>query len=154
MIEHIDFKTARCIIELGGGDGVITKHILKRMHPEAKLITFEILPQFCDLLRKIDDKRLIVAEDSAENIQKYLQEQGFAEADGVVSALPTVNMPKDLAHRIVTASRDSLKLGGWYSQLHYSLLNKDLYEEVFDDSRYELVLVNVPPAFIFYCQKK
>ena len=32
-IDRIDFTTARTIVELGAGDGVITKHILERLPP-------------------------------------------------------------------------------------------------------------------------
>ena len=32
MIKHVDFKTANVIVELGAGDGVITKHILSLIH--------------------------------------------------------------------------------------------------------------------------
>ena len=29
MVKHVDFENAHTIVELGAGDGVITKHILK-----------------------------------------------------------------------------------------------------------------------------
>lgn len=154
LIKGIDFDTAKCIVELGGGDGVVTKHILENMRADTKLITFEILPQFCDLLRKLNDDRLIVAQDSAENIQKYLVENGFDKADYVVSTLPFVNIPEDIGTRILNASKDNLKTGGIFSQLNYSLLTKDLYESVFGNVKYDFIMRNVPPAFILTCVKK
>lgn len=154
LIKGIDFDHAKCIVELGGGDGVVTKHILENMGANTKLITFEILPQFCDLLRNLNDDRLIVAQDSAENIQKYLVENGFEKADYVVSTLPFVNIPEDVGTRILNAAKDNLKMGGIFSQLNYSLLTKDLYESVFGNVKHDFIMRNVPPAFILTCVKK
>jgi phospholipid N-methyltransferase len=148
MIEEVNFDTAKCIVELGGGDGVVTKHILKNLKGDTKLITFEILPQFCELLRNLNDDRLIVAEDSAENIKKHLKANGFEKADYVISTLPIVNIPEEIGERIVTAARDNLVDGGLYMQLHYSLLAKHLYEKVFGNIVHKFVVRNVPPAFI------
>lgn len=154
LIEGIDFDNAKCIVELGGGDGVVTKHILKNMKSDTKLITFEILPKFCDLLRGFNDDRLIVAEDSAENIQKWLTDNGFEKADYVVSTLPFVNIPEDIGTRILNAAKDSLKTNGVFSQLNYSLLTKDLYESVFGNVDFDFIMRNVPPAFILKSVKR
>lgn len=154
MIEEVDFDNAKCIIELGGGDGVVTKHILKKLKGDTKLITFEILPKFCELLKNLNDDRLIIAEDSAENIRKHLLANGFEKADYVISTLPIVNLPEDLGERIVTAARDNLVDDGLYMQLHYSLLVKDLYEKVFGNVVYKFVVRNVPPAFIMKSVKE
>jgi phospholipid N-methyltransferase len=154
MVEDVDFSNAKCIVELGGGDGVVTKHILKRLQGDTKLITFEILPQFCEMLRELDDERLIVAEDSAENIQQHLKAHGFQQADYVISTLPIVNIPEDIALRIVRAAKDSLKPNGLYVQLHYSLLVKSLYEKVFGNVAVKFVVRNVPPAFILRSRKR
>ncbi|MEM1215016.1 MAG: ribosomal RNA adenine dimethylase, partial [Bacteroidota bacterium] len=51
MLKGIDFSKAKFLVELGAGDGVVTKHILKRMRPDARLLAFEVQPDFCELLR-------------------------------------------------------------------------------------------------------
>ena len=68
MLKPVDFKQAKVIVELGAGDGVLTREILKKMHANARLLCFEINPEFCKILNEIKDKRLILIEDSAENI--------------------------------------------------------------------------------------
>lgn len=153
LIEGIDFESARCIVELGGGDGVVTKHILKNMKSHTKLITFEVLPKFCDLLRGFNDDRLIVAEDSAENIQKWLNDNGFEKADYVVSTLPFVNIPEDVGTRILNAAKDNLKTDGVFSQLNYTLLTRDLYQSIFGNVDFDFIMRNIPPAFILKCIK-
>ncbi len=148
MIRQIDFSKVQCIVELGAGDGVITKEILSKMTPDAKLISFEINPHFCEDLYEIKDDRLIVINDSAEKIAEYLTIHGFGFADHVISALPFSSLPLNLGESIVTKSRDALKTGGLYVQIHYSLHRKPLYERIFGNVDWELTFINVPPAFI------
>ncbi len=152
MIQYVDFENADLIVELGAGDGVITEHILEAMRPDSRLMVFEILDQFCDKIRGIDDERLIVINDSAEHIGKYLKEYGFEQAYDVVSAIPFVALPKELAKTILSEVKKHIRPGGNYSQLHYSTLVKGLYEEFFGEVEIEFVPLNFPPAFIHYCK--
>lgn len=154
MIKHVDFDNAKVIVELGAGDGVITKHILAAMHPNTKLLAFEVNKAFCDLIRQIDDPRLIVVEDSAENIQHYLDQIGAKEIDYVVSAIPFVSLPDELGYDIISKCRDLLKNGGRFIQVHYSLLAKKLYTKIFGEVDINFVPVNIPPAFVLVCEKK
>src|SRR5699024_9623591 len=73
MAEQVDYEDARLIVELGAGDGVITKAILERMSPDARLMSFEVNPEFCADLRAINDDRLIVIEDTATNLSNHLK---------------------------------------------------------------------------------
>lgn len=153
MIKHVDFQDARLIVELGAGDGVITKHILRNMHPDAKLLAFEVHPKFCESLRKINDKRLIIAEDSAEKLGEYLEQIGAEEVDFFISAIPFVALPKELGYRIVKTCHRHLRKSGLYIQVHYSLLTKSLYENVFGNVDVNFVPLNVPPAFVLVSEK-
>lgn len=152
MISYIDFENADVIVELGAGDGVITRHILKAMKPETKLLVFEISEPFCEEIREIDDDRMVVIQDSAENLEKYLKQYGFSQVHDVISAIPFVVVPDDLAKKIVGEVRKYLRKGGTMVQLHYSLLTKKLYEEAFDDVSIKFVPLNIPPAFLHICK--
>lgn len=154
VIRHIDFKKADLIVEIGAGDGVITRHILKKMKPNARLLAFEVNPRFCDLMRKIDDERLIVVEDSAEHLGIYIEKLGAREADYIVSAIPFVALPKDLALEIIRTCHRYLKEGGLFLQVHYSLLAKNFYETVFGNVDINFVPLNVPPAFVLVSEKR
>ncbi|MCB0587408.1 MAG: methyltransferase [Phaeodactylibacter sp.] len=153
MIKHVNFQDARLIVELGAGDGVITKHILKSMHPDATLLAFEVHPKFCESLRKIKDKRLIIAEDSAEKLGEYLERIGATEVDFFISAIPFVALPKELGYKIVSICHKYLRKSGLYIQVHYSLLTKSLYETVFGNVDVNFVPLNVPPAFVLVSEK-
>ena len=101
MADMVDFSKARVVVELGAGDGVITRHLLPRLHPEGKILAFEILPQLSKDLHRIDDPRLIVVEDSAEHLAYYLEKEGLGEVDYIVSALPFVMLPHELGMSIL-----------------------------------------------------
>ena len=152
-IDRIDFTTARTIVELGAGDGVITKHILERLHPEGRVIAFEVSEDLCNDMRAIGDPRLVVAQDSAEHIGKYLDRIGAERADHIVSAIPFAALPQDLGERIVTAAHDHLRTGGCYNQVHYSLKTKAYYERAFGRVEARRVYMNLPPAWVLYCRK-
>ncbi|NJB86816.1 phospholipid N-methyltransferase [Lewinella marina] len=152
-IDRIDFRTARTIVELGAGDGVITRHLLERLHPEGKVIAFEVSEDLCDDMRAIGDPRLVVAQDSAENIRHWLDRIGADRADHIVSAIPFAALPEDLGRRIVTAARDNLREGGCYNQVHYSLKTKSYYERAFGKVDARRVYLNLPPAWVLYCTK-
>ena len=154
MVKHVDFRKADLIVELGGGDGVITRFILDNMKPDAKLLVFEINPKFCEILRNIGDERLVVAEASAEELESYLQQLNATKVDSVISALPFVAMPKELGFDIVGKCHRFMKKGGRYVQVHYSLLSKKLYQGIFGNVDINFVPLNVPPAFVFCVRKK
>lgn len=154
MIKHVNFKDADLIVELGAGDGVITRFILDEMKPDARLLVFEVNPKFCEILRNINDDRLIVAEDSAEELDSYLQQLNATKVDYVISALPFVALPKELGLDIVNKCYHFMKQGGRYVQVHYSLLAKKLYQSVFGNVDINFVPLNVPPAFVLVCEKK
>ncbi len=153
MVSHVDFAKAKVIVELGAGDGVITRHILKRMAPDARLLSFEVLPSLAEVLRSINDDRLIVINDSAEHLGKYLEQYGFDGVDAVISAIPFVALPDELAYRIVGECKKYMKPGAPYIQVHYSLLAKKIYEDIFGEVKVHFVPLNVPPAFVLVAEK-
>ena len=101
MIKPVDFDKAKVIVELGAGDGVITEHILKNMTKDCTLLAFEVNKKFCDQIRQIKDDRLIVIEDSAEKLGEYLEKYDLGEADYIISAIPFVAFPEELAKSII-----------------------------------------------------
>lgn len=154
MVKHIDWQSAQVIIELGAGDGVLTKYILEKMRPDAVLLCFEINPDFCEILRGVSDKRFHLVEDSAENLYTHLQKYGFEEADAILSAIPFISLPEELTESIVLACRNHLKIGGLFVQFHYSIHMKRFYKRIFGNVRTEFVAINIPPAFVMLCKKE
>jgi phospholipid N-methyltransferase len=153
MVEPIDFEEADCIVEFGAGDGVITKELLRNMRPDCKLLSFEVNEKFFEHLKSIKDDRLIRVFDSAENVVGHLKENGINNADYIVSGLPLAIFPKELTDRILTAANDALDQGGLYVQFQYSLTSLRTLRKRFSSVEYSFVPINLPPAFVYVCEK-
>ncbi len=153
MVEHISIHD-KVIIELGAGDGVITKHILAKVNKDAKVFVFEINETLFEKLKLIDDDRLVLIYDSAENMARYLKDYNIDAVDIVISSIPFVVLPTELTMEILNVAKDCLKKGGLFIQFHYSKVLKDLYTLIFGDYDTNLVFRNTPPAFVFKCIKK
>ncbi len=154
MIKPVDFEKADVIVELGAGDGVITKHILRHMKDDAKLLSFEVNEKFCDQMRStLHDDRLIIVEDSAEKLGEYLAKNNLGKADYIISAIPYVAFPEELALSIIRTSKENMKDNALYIQVHYSLLTKKFYQNIFGNVDVSFVPLNIPPAFVLVSEK-
>ena len=76
MVQNIHPETDLNIIELGAGDGVITRYILSKMAPEGKLFVFEINPELCEVITDIQDSRMILINDGAQNMAIHYKNMG------------------------------------------------------------------------------
>lgn len=153
MLEPIHFDTAKCIVEFGPGTGVFTHKLLEKMNPDAILLVFEINPAFIEELKNIKDTRLIVINDSAEKIQEYLKKHQQQSADYIISSLPFAMIPDEVVHAILTNSDTALSKEGKYIQFQYSLNAKKKLESYFSRVTLDFTLLNLPPAFIYVCEK-
>lgn len=154
MLKPIDFSNAEVIVELGPGNGAITKHILKRMYSKTTLVCFEINPVFYDELLKINHPQLIVLQKSAENIRAELKKLGFDSADYILSSLPLSILPKEIPNNILEESKKSLQNGGMFIQYQYTLIYYGIVKKIFNNNlALEVEFLNFPPAFVYICKK-
>ncbi len=153
MVESIDFMKARTIVEFGGGTGPVTKEILKRAHPDARVFVFEINPTFVGVLKSIDDARLTVLHASAEDAGAKLRELGIEKTDYVVSTLPLAVLKDEVVRNVFRATKEILKPGGLYMQIQYAPFLKKKIEKEFGKVKTLFVALNVPPAFVYVCTR-
>ncbi|AUC74985.1 class I SAM-dependent methyltransferase [Olleya sp. Bg11-27] len=154
LLKGIDFSTAKLIVEFGPGNGVITKEILKRLQPEATLITFEINDTFYKALLKIEDPRLIVSNQSADKVLEVIKQHGFESTDYIVSSLPLTNIPKPITEVILDSAFKCLNSKGYFFQFQYSLTYYAALKEKFNGNvTLGFEPLNAPPAFVYTCQK-
>lgn len=154
MVKPIDFTKAKLIVEYGPGTGNITRTLLKKMLPDAKLIVFEINHNFMEGLKKIDDKRLIVFNTPAEKAREILAEHHFGVPDYVVSSLPLAIIPNNTVTRILSGTYSILKAGSAMIQFQYSPSSLGRLKRVFDKVEVKFTPINVPPALVYVCWKK
>jgi phospholipid N-methyltransferase len=155
VANRIDPAKANTVVELGPGNGVITRFILDRLGPQSRLIIFEINPVFVAKIRTtFDDPRMTIIHDSAENIGQHFQALGITEVDYFISGIPFVMLPEALTESITQACRHWLREGGRFIQFHYSPLLLRLYHRVFGNLSVEIVALNIPPAIVISCEKR
>jgi phospholipid N-methyltransferase len=88
IVELAETRSARAVVELGAGTGGTTRAILDATAPNARVLVVEINPQFCALLRRIEDARLIVHCGSARELRDALSRYGLPAPDVVISGIP------------------------------------------------------------------
>jgi phospholipid N-methyltransferase len=154
MTKPVDFAHATYLVELGGGNGAITKEILHQMRPETRLMVFELNPEFAESLRKLNDERMLVINDSAEHLEKYLKQEGIEQVDAVISTLPLVMFDEKTRNGIMDAVMRVVKPSGVFIQIQLSLLTKKEMEERFEENlRIDFTPFNIPPAFFYIITK-
>ena len=149
MLDMADFTQARCVAELGAGTGVYTEEILKRLHPDARFLALEIDPDLAATLsERFEDQRLRVINDSAENIESYLD---GAKVDVLVSGLPFTSLPEPVKQNIFRQITRVLAPGGVMVAIQYSTMVQRDLERIFASVQRRISPLNVPPAFLFAC---
>jgi len=150
-MKDVDFEQARNIVELGVGNGCVTREILRRMRPEARLLSLEINPVFVEAGRRLEDERLTVVQACAAELPVILQEEGIDGVDAVVSSLPLSIMDRQVVDRVMEGSRMSLRPGGRFVQYQYSLRDHERLSRTFGDVAVGFTVLNIPPAFVYTC---
>jgi len=155
IVGKIDPEFTKTVVELGPGDGVITRFILERLNPDARLVIFEINEVFVEKIRAtFDDPRLTVIHDSAENMGVHFQKMGIETVQYFVSGIPFIMLPESLAESITAACIQYLTPKGKFIQFHYSPFMLGFYRRVFGKVEIEVVPLNIPPALVVSCEKK
>ena len=170
MLDAVDFRNVRTLVELGSGTGVITQEILRRMSPDARLFALEINRHFVHHLRvSWRDRRLTVLHADASELLTQLHRHSAGGVHAVVSSLGLTGMTPDQRTQILQQVQTCLVPSGMMTQFQYvtsmaavpNLPNLQL--ERFEERRFletyfrtvseRRVLLNLPPAVVFTCHK-
>ncbi|PCH60680.1 MAG: ribosomal RNA adenine dimethylase [SAR86 cluster bacterium] len=154
LLRSIDFEKVKCIIELGPGNGCITKALLRRMPQDSVLISFELNADFVPALEALNDPRLHVVNSCASSIRAVLDEMGIAKVDQVVSSLPLALIHTRLRREILATVDSNLEASGRFLQYQYSLKNYADLKQIFPEVKLRFTLRNMPPAFVYDCSKR
>ena len=154
IIKKIDFSKDKVLVEFGPGTGAFTFKIIKKLKPDSKLLVFELNEAFYNSLKeKIKDSRVILINDSAENIEFHLKENNLDAANVIISSLPLTNLPARVRLNIVNSSKKMLSQNGRYIQYQYSSTAKELLEKKYRKVDISYTIINMPPAIIYTCYK-
>ena len=151
VTRYVDASKKQVIVEFGAGHGNITAVILKKMHAESRLVSFEINEDFCEELREVfTDKRLKIVCGSAEDIDQYCD--GENSVDCVISSLPITFIPEEIVHEIYKKSQWALKKDHYMLQWLYTPLHISIFKKYFSEVETETGF-GIPMEFIKVCKK-
>ena len=137
------------------GTGCVTRKILRRMRPDARLISLEINPTFIEEARReLQDPRLTLRQACATTLPRILEEEGVEVVDAVVSSLPLSIMDNAAVEQILDVARDSLAPGGKFLQYQYSLNQRHRFSGRYSDVKVGFTALNIPPAFVYDCSQR
>ncbi|MBW7867539.1 MAG: methyltransferase [Brumimicrobium sp.] len=154
MLNHINFNSAKIIVEFGPGTGVFTRKVIENLKSDTAFFVFELHKPFFDLLQEefSEFSNVHLINDSALNIGKYITETEDS-VDVIISSLPLSNIDNHIANQILLISKQIIKPEGKFLQYQYSLNYRKRLKRIFKEVTTEFTLNNLPPAFVYSCTK-
>ena len=131
------------IVEFGPGTGKFTLELLRQLPADGRLICFETNRRFYEHLKRIDDSRLVVINDSALKCQDYVDNYRC-----IVSGLPLASFDREMREAVMDLSCTAET----FIQFQYTPLLGGKIREYFDDVKVKFVARNFPPAFVYICK--
>lgn len=169
ICNKIDFESARLIVEFGPGGGCFTRHLLKKLHPDAKLVAIDLNDEFIDVLKK--DKELMehpqfeLVHDSVENAVEILKKLGHGDGnnqvDAIISGVPFAFFEEPLRRSIIKAAKSILKENA--NILIYQFFPPVVWKgkplayylsEQLDLVGRSFQLPNIPPLYVYESRKR
>jgi phospholipid N-methyltransferase len=161
MIEGMEIQDADTVVELGPGTGVFTSLIESRLKPEARFLCFEINREMAAALSG-RFPRILVVNDSVENLDHHLKAAGRTSVDAAISGLPWAAFSPLRQEKLLDATVKALRPGGRFATFAYSHAAwlpagrrfKELLGSRFSNiETSQVVWRNMPPAFVYRCRK-
>jgi len=161
LCDEIELEKAKVVVELGPGTGAITKFIVERIAPDARFFSVELNKNVVSTFRK-NFPKLKIYNDSASNLPNILKSEGIANADVIISGLPWAAFPDDLQEELLSAICEALPPNGMFTTFAYlqgrflpagCKFNKRLKQYFTTVKCSNIVWMNLPPAFVYRCQK-
>ena len=159
ITQNINLENADNIIELGPGMGAFTKIILKKKKESARFFAIEINPKLaCKLSAK--HANIDIALGSAQELCEMMSARGMDSADAIISGIPFAFLSVREQSAMLKNVHSALKIGGYFSTFAYHTplvsartFRKMLYRTFARVETSKSVLLNIPPAFVYVCQK-
>ncbi len=149
----VDPDTPQAIVELGAGTGAVTAEIVRRMHPESRLLAVELDADFADVVRRRFPSARVVTGSAAE-LSSHLAEAGLERVDVFVNCLPTPSLPKPVVEAVMRAfvERRSSPETPMTQISVMPWVYRGFYRRMFREATFRLVLKNVPPGGVYLCR--
>jgi phosphatidylethanolamine/phosphatidyl-N-methylethanolamine N-methyltransferase len=146
MARHIDLRPDGCVVELGGGTGVITRALLMHGVPPGRLIVIEKSRLLAAHLRARFPKVKIIHGDAAD--MDIIRNEGLS-VNALVSSLPLRSLPDATVASITSNCASILQPHGRLIQYTYAFGGRSPWLRAgLSHVGSETVWGNLPPARI------
>jgi len=160
MVSAARVPDAEGVLELGPGSGAFTGEILQNLKTGADFLAIEKSP---DLARaaaaRFPNARVI--EGCATRLNDHLDEEGFPKPGAILSGLPWAAFDEKLQQVILKEIVRALPRGGVFCTFAYfgphwlragRKFRSGLEASFSEVRRTQVVLSNLPPAFVYRCR--
>jgi len=153
IMESIDLRNAKVIVELGAGVGNITKIIARNANSDARIFCFEINRDFCRQIRRnVPDKRVVIINASAEEMKEYLKKFDIEKADVLISTLPFFNFSLEKKEKILSGISELIENKGVFVLSQYTNKLNTVLCHYFNNIKKKRIILNIPPAIVYVCR--
>lgn len=162
ITDTADLNNVSTVVELGSGTGVITEKIMQKKSEDTTFFALEINSAFVEATKRRCPEA-VVYQSSAENAAKHLDLHGHSGCDRIVSSLPWSTFNGETQQVLLDSIYDVLNPGGIFLTYAYVLgivapsawkFRKKIYAKFDKVTTSKTVWSNIPPAFIYVCEKK
>lgn len=152
MLECVDWQTTDHIVELGAGTGVITAAIDAQRKPGSTFISFE---RDDDMRHELNARFPDVhTHHDAFLLPDVLANHDLNSVDCVISGLPFANFDNQQRHALFSDIHAALRPGGVFIAFQYTRLLQPYFLSVYGRYECKRVLINIPPALVYFCTKQ
>lgn len=151
VASKFDFSRPQTIVEFGPGEGCHTREIVRQMHPESRLLLFELDPELAAHLEEqfAADPRVEILNTDAACLKEELSKRGIEYCDYVVSGIPFSILELSKKRSILRAVYDSLKPNATSAFIIYQCTNElRQHATMFPRLQTEYFLQNLPPMVV------
>lgn len=161
ITDYANLDSVSSVIELGSGTGVFTEKIQSKINHNTDFAVIELNPIFASQTKKICPT-VTVYNDCASNIEKILSVRRLDSCDVIISGLPWTLFESGEQEKLIKIIQKSLSNGGSFLTFSYAhgqvfssarRFRRVLEKHFFSMQTTPVVWRNVPPAFIYICEK-
>jgi phospholipid N-methyltransferase len=160
MVEAADIQPGHVVVELGAGTGPVTRRISQEIDGNP-FLALEPNPEMAKWVREQVPEAKVV-EGFAQDLPMLMERWGHPKADRIISSLPFAGWPEAVQDEVMEAVLNALAPNGrmvTFSYLHAQVLpgalrfKKKLHGVFTTIEKSKPILANVPPAFVYICDK-
>lgn len=160
LIEAADIQPGHVVVELGAGTGPVTRRLSAVINGNP-FLAIEPNPEMARWVREQVPEAEVV-EGFAQDLPMLLQQWGYPKADRIISSLPFAGWQEAMQDEVMDAVLQSLKPDGrmvTFTYLHSQVLpgalrfKRKLHSAFAQVRKSKPILANVPPAFVYICDR-